>query len=155
VFASPLAFDLDGTLFDNRDVIFHCYEEAGIIPPENFWGQPAREWLDNEEIHEKKNQLYLQRVHLLTPLPPLRLLYRHGGIILTGASYPAVRAIMDIWMLRPEKVFCQQSLGDKIAALNAQPVPGIYIEDQPEIAEIIQRETQWTVVLQSSARQPG
>ena len=149
--AVPLAFDLDGTLFDNENVVWQCYLKAGITPPEDFWGKPAKEWLNNDKLHRLKQEFYLKEIRYLRPTPLLKLFYQHGGIILTGASYEAARAICDTWLLCPFELHHSLTLQDKLRILQGCRA-GLYFDDRPKVAERVEKETQWQVMLPSSFR---
>lgn len=150
--AIPLVFDLDGTLFDNENIVWQCYQRAGAEPPKDFWGQTAAEWLNDPEVHMRKNEYYFQEIPYLRPTPFLKLFYRHGGTILTGASLAAAKAICETWLLRPSHLFCEQTTQDKIDYLIESEEPGLYLEDLEHVAKRVEEETLWQVMQPSSSR---
>lgn len=92
-------FDLDGTLFDTRELTIAAYTEAsdGAYDP-SFYGLPAQAWACPTSVHFRKAKLFAEGV------PSVRLAWAHAlaahllsrGIpyqILTGASTGTVTAL--------------------------------------------------------------
>lgn len=100
-------FDLDGTLFDTRDLVKSAYERAGIIMPQDVWGKPAELWLPQhvgaqwKMVHQRKNGHYvrlvneteLPRTSALSALIELAL----NGVecyVITAASWECANALL-------------------------------------------------------------
>lgn len=105
-----IAFDVDGTLVDTRDLVTKAYADQGVTMPDEAWGQPWYSWLPNTvgslskaiQVHEAKNKSYLKVLTDgdLPVLPATDLakdLMAEGAVdvgFLTGASDDAVQAIL-------------------------------------------------------------
>jgi hypothetical protein len=142
------AFDLDGTLIDSEQVVLSAYREVGVEPPADFFTRSWREWLNDEKLHNDKNRVYLTKLHLIEPLPLMRLykdLWRWRPAILTGASSVPVDVIADMFDLKRKDIYTEMSIADKIAMMNRQPYKGIMFEDQLTAAKRMRRQTKWTI----------
>jgi hypothetical protein len=100
-------FDLDGTLFETKELVIESYRRAGILMPEDAWGKSVHEWLPQrvgrqwKTIHEWKNTHYIK---LLRMNPPARSSAASAMIdlalsgvecyILTGASTEAAKELL-------------------------------------------------------------
>lgn len=101
-------FDLDGTLFDTRNLVRQAYLAAGVIMPDDAWGKPAGQWLPElvgfkrwHSVHERKTDIYL---HMLRRDPPPRTPAASAMIelalsgvetyVITGASREAALTLL-------------------------------------------------------------
>jgi hypothetical protein len=137
-------FDCDGVIVDSRDAVFKAYVEAGVTPPDDFWGKPVTEWMPNTpegvKAHRVKNEIYVSMIRdgevpLLTGGHALRWLQgRIPTIIMTSASKAAVNAIVDHYSLRPTRIHYGMTGHDRWAMAQAWKdisVRPIVIDDQP------------------------
>ena len=51
-------FDLDGTLVNTRLAVKEAYRQVGIEMPDDAWGKPWTEWLNNKFAHDAKAKIY-------------------------------------------------------------------------------------------------
>lgn len=156
------AFDLDGTLVDTKELIIASYKRVGVTPPEDFFGKPWQEWLDDEEKHRQKNEVYIAMIPKhLKPLPLLSLFQRlivddgPGGIkyaptILTAASQIAALAILQHLKLECAiyNLHAGLTLQMKINWMNlksSQGEDGIMFEDNIHTVKAMRSNTRWTI----------
>lgn len=153
------AFDLDGTLFDTREIVKRCYGEWVDMPPDAF-GKSWREWLvplcngDLERaawIHNEKNKVYASVLAIGRP-KAMKLLSLYLTLeksdqdvwIITGASADAVAALMRPYTQK-SRSRVELSREQKIQWMNSRIINGIMFEDDLEAAEQMRKETRWTV----------
>lgn len=140
------AYDLDGTLADTRQAVLLSYRAVGVEPPPDFFGKPWREWLNDEDLHRRKNEVYAEYVR--THVKPTRLVdtfKKTGGFIITGASYRAAHMVMSSIGIELAFVYSELTMHDKATILNMFDAPGIVFEDSQSIADHLRENTSWTV----------
>lgn len=98
-----IAFDVDGVIIDSRELVTSCYAQVGVDIPDDAWGRPWHEWLDDGELHARKTQLYVEAIEdgLATWLDGRDIVayyLRKGSPVcfVTGASF---RAFEIIWRM--------------------------------------------------------
>lgn len=140
------AFDLDGTLADTRDAVMAAYQEAGACPPPNFHLLTWKEWLKDEKIHNRKNQIYLSKyVKTIRPLPLANLFQHTGGTIITGASMSAAFAITQHLFPGTLVNICHSlTMAGKVQVLKRISDRGIVFDDSLETINFIRVNTKWT-----------
>lgn len=100
-------FDLDGTLFDTKELVKEAYLRAGVRMPEDAWGLPVASWLPQmvgrnwKFFHSEKTAHYIKLLH---SYPPVRSSAASAMIelvmsgvecfIVTGASPEAAKALL-------------------------------------------------------------
>lgn len=134
-------FDLDGVLVDTRDAVRMAYREAGVTMPDDAWGKPWREWLDDPQVHANKNRHYadMLRQHA-TALPLLDYAEEHRIPIITGASREATRAINIVYGVHLNVIEWSCSLEKKVSLIKAMrdsDQTGIYVDDNVEACQTI------------------
>ena len=141
------AYDLDDTLADTKLAVIRAYEQAGITPPEEFWGQPWQAWLEDESIHARKIQIYPGIVRrYVKPLPLADLFRQTGGYILTGASIESAQAVTEHLNLQPIALMCNLDADGKALILNSLAETGIYFDDHLPTCRTVEEKTGWTPV---------
>tara|TARA_R110000824_G_scaffold58288_1_gene157709 strand:- start:3433 stop:3933 length:501 start_codon:yes stop_codon:yes gene_type:complete len=91
-------FDLDGTLVNTRLAVKEAYRQVGIEMPDDAWGKPWTEWLNNKFAHDAKAKIYPDVLkEFAEPLPLYRYVQQTQAPVITGASRDAVRAINDMF----------------------------------------------------------
>ena len=146
-------FDLDGTLFDTKQAVFEAYKAAGVIMPDDAWGKPWHQWLDDETIRQKKQKIYPEYVEKHAKALPLWDMFREmqdakmNPIILTGAGSAAVWALMNRYpdLLIPT-IRYELTIEDKISHMGMFD-EGIYFDDSSEAVTIMkERLPKWQIV---------
>lgn len=89
-----LVFDLDGTIIDTKQAVYAAYASVGVQMPEDAWGKPWYEWLDDSDAHRRKAEVYHEFIPGYSrPLPLLDIALEEQVPIITGASSNAVASI--------------------------------------------------------------
>jgi len=138
------AYDLDGTLVDNKAAVELAYRLAGANPPEGFFGKPWHTWLDNDLIHRAKTDIYLtdDAVGNMIRRRWLCKLYdAKPGPILTGASpvsgaFTLYKASLEV----KGPIYYGQSREAKLALLQKLGMVGVWFDDDPLMCEMVKRE---------------
>lgn len=140
------AYDLDGTLADTISALRAAYQEAGTNPPLNFHLLTWREWLKDEEIHRRKNHLYITKyVKTIRPLPLANLFQHTGGTIITGASMSAAFAVTQHLFPNALVDICHSlTAAGKVAVLRRIADTGIVFDDSVDTINLIRRDSKWT-----------
>lgn len=140
-----IAFDLDGTLLDTRAAVREAYVQAGVIPPDDWWGQPWTQWLSDPVAHQRKNEIYQQIApQMVRALPLLQLSRTVPHYIVTGCSAAAYSMLCKLFHLAPVDVYVGQTLPQRIATLRRLGPVGMYFDDHLPTAQAVQEQTGWT-----------
>lgn len=144
------AFDLDGTLVDNKKAVKRSYEKAGVTPPEDFWGKPSKEWLRDPSATYRKNRIYTEIAPLLNiPLPTLDIyLANYPSPIITGASQDGAVTTLKSCLVPfdPTLLYTGCTAEDKADILNNLSEKGTYYDDRKLVVEFLRENTSWRIV---------
>jgi len=97
-----VCFDIDGTLFDTRELVRQSYSDVGVVMPNSAWGLPWQDWLDSETLHDSKTERYITRLDetpppILSAAETLNILIGEGLCDIafaTGASSEAATVLL-------------------------------------------------------------
>jgi hypothetical protein len=147
------AFDLDGTLIDTKEAVVQAYRIAGVEMPEDAWGKPWHEWLKDETIHHKKNEVYPDMLkQFASVLPLFTIALRLNAPVITGASNEAVIAIQSVFgSLNIVGIQCSRL--EKILWLNRQRERGCYVDDDDATLLLVKEFTTWKPLTPNEALQ--
>jgi len=139
-------FDLDECLVSTRRANEEAYASLGVVSPEISKYQPARLWMSDPVVYEKKHSVF--PVYLLKYgrlLPACNFLVA-GSTILTGTSERSVQTIRDLFPLFKDFTIIP-GLGpeEKLTILRSE-TPGVYFDDWPEFVKRVREETEWQAV---------
>jgi phosphoglycolate phosphatase-like HAD superfamily hydrolase len=153
-------FDLDGTLVDTKELVRAAYKRVGVTPPDDFFGKSWREWLKDEKLHQKKNQVYAAMMPGHLKALPLMSLYRtlmsayendadqlFPPYVLTGASAEAAKNVFRVLGIKKYLLIPEQTISMKIDWMNKHAAQGIMFEDNQDHATLMRIRTKWTIVL--------
>lgn len=146
-----IVFDVDGVIADSRRLVRECYDDAGVDMPDDAWGRPWHEWLDDEHVHARKNQLYIEavkagRLPILDGAEVVRHFLAQEARVgfATGSSYLAFVAVYrqsslydlvcDVGQRIWWRVGC--TTRDKIVTLRKWHAK-VYVDDNEELGERI------------------
>jgi hypothetical protein len=136
-------FDLDGTLIDTREAVVMAYREAGVEMPSWAWGLPWRQWLNDQDAHDRKNACYAKMLRRHAhALPLLDYAIDHFSPVITGASCEAVVAVKYIYP-GLNVVLTGATRAQKIAWLRTVTPAGLYVDDDDITLQLVSRETTW------------
>lgn len=143
----PLVFDLDECLVATREANRAAYAAVGVSSPPVSDHMPARFWMYDKTLYERKHAVFPEHLARLgRALPTLELL-RPGSTILTGTSARSVAAIRDWWPpLREYEILSGMGPEDKIRWLSEQSRAGIYFDDWSDFVWRVRRRTRWQAV---------
>ncbi len=140
------AFDLDGTLIDSHAAVKESYRLAGATLPSNAFELRWQEWC-SPEIHAAKSKLYPSVLKTHAKLMPLMQYVVQCNLpVLTGASPEAVAAIESAFSLKLNVVATRLLAIDKAKLLTQISGYGTFVDDTPEVRDVIQRMTSWRVI---------
>lgn len=135
------AFDLDGTLVDNKALVMRAYSEVGVAVPEGAWGKPWRAWLDDPLLHHKKNVRYLELIEqgFIETTSAYDYVVKHNihPVVLTGASDVAAAAILERLFPRGYTLVAEMSMADKYEYLGYHTEIDRYLDDSAETIDAL------------------
>jgi phosphoglycolate phosphatase-like HAD superfamily hydrolase len=147
-------FDCDGVLVDSRAAVEKAYREAGVQPPDDFWGKPWQEWLpqackgiyDAMWYHKRKNEIYLNLIQrgavpLLSGGEVFREMLDQGAtlIVATSGSMQAIQAVMRYHKLKPAATYYELRSEQRVSLLERIAMDYlercVYVDDNPTFNE--------------------
>lgn len=134
-----VVFDLDGVICDTHEAVKRAYRAAGVRMPHDAWGKPHHAWNVNPDQHLAKNEAYPRMLQEWAyPLGGSVICRQlreagHEVEVLTGASAPAARAVLEFCNLADVPILgteADESMKYTLLDFGEPHLGGIYIDDQ-------------------------
>ena len=138
-----LVFDLDECLVATREANRAAYASLGVTSPRISDHMPARYWMRNNEIYEKKHRVFPEYLRKMGRLLPTFNLLRRDSVILTGTSTNSVLTICRVFPVFLDYVIIPDLSPDMKIEWLRRNETGIYFDDWSEFVERVRRETRW------------
>ncbi len=141
-----LMFDLDECLVSTRKANEEAYASLGVASPPISKHHPARFWMNDVGMYERKHKVFPSFLAIHGRLLPAAKLLVPDSLIVTGTSKRSVQAIVRQFPIFQRYTIIPGLGPEEKLDIMQSTDPGVYFDDWSEFVLRVREETKWQAI---------